>query len=431
MPTDGGRSKGGLAGDISISIVLVILFLLMLELCLRFAGIKYDASFYRPDRELGYVLRPSAEGWSVQERENYERISSQGLRDREHSVQRPPDVIRIALIGDSYAEAKQVDLDTAYWSVMERELNERFAKDGRRVEVLNFGVAGYSLAQEYLVIKDKVWQYDPQIIVLTGTLHSLVLNSSRQFAKVTSITSPPYFVRRNGRLVLDDASEAQRRAFVPATHLDEIVDDLSNSSRLLSLINASRRKVAADVAVLRSLVHGAAAAPAEGDVDYENLVLRGPDNPDLAEAWAVSEDLIRLSQAEAARHGAEFWFFLLDMAPQVDPDPKRREAQERALGIDDLFVADRLFADFARHEGILHAMLAPRMLAYAEKNGVVLHGFPHRPRNTGHWNIMGHRVAGDLMAEVLLNCSPTIRANREPSADLDRSICDDGSSRRN
>jgi hypothetical protein len=397
--------------DIVLAIASMVAFLTLVECSLRFAGVKYDASLYRLDRDLGYVLRPNAEGWSVKEHAQYERINSQGLRDREHSLKRPAGVIRIAIVGDSYSEAKEIEQDAAYWSVMERTLNHRLQGDAPRVEVINFGVAGYALSQDYLVIKDRIWRYDPQIVILTGTLHSLVLDSSRHFGTLASEGSVPYFVFRDHGIALDDISAAQRRAFKPPSRFEAEVATVTNDTRLLSLLNATRRQLALDLVALRSKLHSSAksAGSTDDDPDYETLVLRGPVTPELADAWRVAEELIRLSRDETAKHGAEFWFFLFDMPPQVDPDPQSRAATRAALG-GELFHADRLFDEFANREHILHEMLAPKMLEFSSAHGVVLHGFPNRRRNSGHWNEAGHSVVGDLIAEELLRCSKVLHA---------------------
>ena len=63
------------------------------------------------------------------------------------TVDKPPNTFRIAVIGDSFAEALQVDLDHTFWSVMERKLAEGWRGNGQRVEVLNFGVSGYGTAR--------------------------------------------------------------------------------------------------------------------------------------------------------------------------------------------------------------------------------------------------------------------------------------------
>jgi hypothetical protein len=408
-----------LVRDSLLAILSMAAFVLLVELCLRVAGVHYESSLYSLNRDFGYVLRPGAAGWSVKDRENYEQISSQGLRDRYHRLQRAADTIRIAVVGDSFSEAKQVDQDRAYWSVLERELNKRLEGGTRRVDVVNFGVAGYGLPQDYLVIKQKIWQFDPQIVLLTGTLHSLILDSSRRFATVQVSGGPtPYFVRSGGGLVLDEVTLEQRRAFVPPTRVSDFIEDLSNESRVVSLLNAVRRTVKLDLARLPHPFDAPGDGPKRDGLSYENTVLRGPTDAEFADTWKVAEDLIRLSDQEVTRHRAEFWFVLLDMAPQCDPDPRNRDTMRHSLGIDDLFLADRAFGAFATRQGIKHALLAPGMLAVAEKKNAVLHGFPNHPRNSGHWNESGHEAAGQLLAERLFNCSTRFAGQRarEPRA---------------
>ncbi len=44
--------------------------------------------------------------------------------------------------------------------------------------------------------------------------------------------------------------------------------------------------------------------------------------------------------------------------------------------------------------------LAPLLQTYAEQNNVYLHGFGSDIGN-GHWNQLGHRVAGEIIAQKL------------------------------
>jgi len=94
------------------------------------------------------ALRPRAEGWSQSEGKAYIKINSAGLRDREHTKVKPANTLRVAILGDSYAEAMQLSMKDAFWTVLERELGKCPEVDGRQVEVINFGVAGYGTAQE-------------------------------------------------------------------------------------------------------------------------------------------------------------------------------------------------------------------------------------------------------------------------------------------
>src|SRR6266850_5992400 len=111
------------------------------EIALRVAGYSYP-EYYSLDQSRGYALRPLAEGWYRKEGEAYVRINSDGLRDQEHSLLKPPSTIRIAVIGDSYPEALSVSQDEAFWSVMGKELQKCDAFPNKTIEVLNFGVSG-------------------------------------------------------------------------------------------------------------------------------------------------------------------------------------------------------------------------------------------------------------------------------------------------
>ena len=95
------------------------------------------------------MLRPGAAGWWNSKRgAPYVEINSDGLRDVEHSRAKNPQRLRIAVMGDSYAEAKQVSVDETFWSVAARELERCEALPAPGVEAINFGVSGYSTAQE-------------------------------------------------------------------------------------------------------------------------------------------------------------------------------------------------------------------------------------------------------------------------------------------
>jgi hypothetical protein len=369
--------------DLCVCVFVTLLFLLLVEAMLRVAGVKFEGSFYMPDRELGYALRPNAHGWNVAENQNYFRVNSDGMADREHTLQPPPGVIRIAVVGDSVSEAKHVPLDQAYWAVMERTINSHLPPGGPRVEVLNFGVAGYGLPQDALVIQKRVWKYHPQIILLAGTVESFVLRSSRRLSPNTAAEHVPFYT---STLQPDPETLNYRASFRPPGKLRTWFADLINVSRLVALCNAGYKK-----ALEKN--------PATGYRETDAFL--GPATPALAEAWDIAKAMILKSRDEARRHQAELWLVTLDMPQQVDPDPRARSK----YGIPDLFTSDRLFAGFAEAHEIPHAALAPPLLLFARRNHVWLHGFSASQSNSGHWNQLGHKVAGEFIARQLLNHS--------------------------
>ena len=68
----------------------LVVGLLIVEVGLRIAGISYP-SIFDIDLLRGNALHPGAEGWQRGEGEAYVRINSQGLRDREHEFEKPPE----------------------------------------------------------------------------------------------------------------------------------------------------------------------------------------------------------------------------------------------------------------------------------------------------------------------------------------------------
>ncbi len=118
------------------------------------------------------------------------------------------------------------------------------------------------------------------------------------------------------------------------------------------------------------------------------------------DAWLVTEGLILAMRDEVNARGAKFVVVTLSNGPQVLPDPRARQAFMRRLGVDDLFYPDNRISSLCLREHIPVITLAPELRLYAEKSGTFLHGFGSDLGN-GHWNAVGHRVAGELIAQKL------------------------------
>ena len=107
---------------------------------------------------------------------------------------------RIAVLGDSYAEALAVPMEESFWWVMQDRLNACAAFGKKRVEVLNFGVEGHGTAQELLMLEHYVWDYSPDLVLLAF----FAGNDPRNNSKVLEPEKGrPFFLLKNGRLELD------------------------------------------------------------------------------------------------------------------------------------------------------------------------------------------------------------------------------------
>lgn len=368
------------------------------EIVLRAAGISFP-SFYEEDPDLGSRLRAGAEGRSQGEGGAFVRINSDGMRDSEHALDKPPGTTRIAVLGDSFAEAMQVPQEQAFWAVLERELS---ACAQRRCEVLNFGVSGYGTAQELLMLRRRVWKYKPDIVLLAFFSGNDVRNNS---AALNGDSAVPYFVYKEDRLVLDEsyrAALASLRLGPRERAVRSLAAGLRNKSRVFQLADQARVAFKRRGAVkAMDMAAAESAVIKEGEMGLDDAVYSEPENETWKEAWRVTETLIVEMANEVRAHGADFWVVTLSTGIQVHPDAAVRDAFMKRLGVKDLWYPDMRVRALCERENISVITLAPAMAEHARSRSVFLHGFPNAVMGFGHWNRAGNELAGKLIAERL------------------------------
>ena len=386
------------------------------EIALRIVGYSYP-EFYVLDQVRGYALRPGAEGWYRKEGEAYIRINSDGLRDREHSIAKPQNTIRIAVLGDSYPEALSVPEHEAFWSVIEKQLQACGALAGKQVEVINFGVSGYGTAQELLTFREDVWKYSPDVVLLAMTTNNDISDNSRALKKTDEI---PYFNYQQNGLVFDDSFKTTRSFVWRQKRISRIGRWFRDHSRLVQATIEGHHALKVRSAAWRNEktenknAKAEATSPVEqgqskqteeqlsraDELGVDNLIYLEPGNAEWNEAWRVTEGLIKTMRDEVRTRGAQFVVVTLSNGIQVVPNPQVREAFMKRLGIADMFYPDNRIKTFCDRETIAVITLAPDLQRVAENNKVFLHGFGANIGN-GHWNPVGHRAAGELIAKKL------------------------------
>lgn len=361
--------------------------LVLVEVGLRLLGISYPA-FTEYDAVRGMVLRPGASGWYREEGEAFVQYNSKGFRDVEHSVNKPTDTFRIALLGDSYVEADQVPFEDTLGVRLESELQSRPEFQRQKVEALNFGVSGYGTAQELLTLRNCVWQYQPDLVLLAITPANDVRNNSRALepGKVR-----PFFLLQDGKLVLDNSFRNSRIYRIGQTWWWHAVRSASDHLRVIQLA----------VRLLKYRVNQNQAKeqkPSSEEAGLSEDVYRAPVDKEWGNAWDVTEALIALMNAEVKNHHARFLVVTVSDPIQVNPDRSVREAFMRRIGVPDLFYPDRRIHDLGSREGFVVLTLAPPFQAYADEKRVALHGFPNTKMGTGHWNRDGHALAAKIIS---------------------------------
>jgi lysophospholipase L1-like esterase len=163
----------GSTGRVLRIVGLTLAFLMALEaiaeyrLYLRYGITVLDTirehSLYVYDRETGLrLLRPNA---VVRGQLQSIQANSLGLRSPEISVAPPADSLRVAVIGaSSVMGATERDNEHTFPSQLENLLRE--ALPYRHIEVINAGIAGYSLADERTMLERLIAPLRPDLVIL-------------------------------------------------------------------------------------------------------------------------------------------------------------------------------------------------------------------------------------------------------------------------
>ena len=92
-------------------------------------------------------------------------INSKGIRDREFEIPKPDDVFRIIVLGDSVTFGTEYPLELTYPKILEKSLNKKSGLN-LKYEVLNAGVCSYNAVQKFLLLKNKLLDYEPDMVIL-------------------------------------------------------------------------------------------------------------------------------------------------------------------------------------------------------------------------------------------------------------------------
>lgn len=356
--------------NVMIVIITTILCLLLLEVLLRIVKPSIVNSFsrqpliYQPHESLGYTYIPSSEGLIFRER-NYHlnvKINSHGFHDEEFALQKPKDVTRIAIVGDSFSAGLHVSSEQTYANVLERLLNE---SDACKCEVYNFGVDGYGTDNELIMLRDVALNYQPDIVIL------------QIFKNDISNARIPITFRDNYRgyvIYYDDGVNLANTMKSIDKYLSEPLNQFLVSTSLdsyvvrafynLFLLNAENRL---------NLITGNG---------YRGFSLKNSQQYSESEAQAIVIDNIENMQSLCNENDCQFLVMVL---------PSKTDATEEELS----YYAEPIMESLDESDIVYVDMFAPLTDQIKQGNAMYL---PY----DGHNNVEGYAVIGSELAEYMI-----------------------------
>lgn len=146
------KATPSLASKIALLSGSILFTLVLLEVFVRIA---FPVLAPKP-----WIDRPA--WWYIPE-------SSRDQRNALFLNAKPEGTFRIIVVGDSFTFAGKVQYDDNFAKRLERMLNLNTSQ--RKVEVLNWGIPGYSTSQEKALVKKAMNDYQADLVVLEITLN--------------------------------------------------------------------------------------------------------------------------------------------------------------------------------------------------------------------------------------------------------------------
>ena len=362
-------------------IIIFIFFLAILEIVLRTTHMfGATISCSEPDSVVGWRNTPGCKFQFNKENDHpvLVKFNNYGYRDKDWSLKKPSDTYRIAILGDSFVEALQVEMEHNFITMTEQRLNKTHDIN---VELMNFGRSGFTQSEELLVLKNKVMKFSPDMVVL----FFLPTNDLQEINKKTDINflRPYYQISKNGNLILD-TSFTETRTF----KIKSFVNVFKQHSELISLLakryNAYTQAKAERV--LEDRPTGTLSRKLDG---YLTLCSSNPDET-YSDNYQLSKVLIKNMSIFAREKGVRFMLVTIDIPAYM---PK---ANEKYTSIDTTFNSNFFEDDlnkYAKSLNIQSLGLQKIFTQYYENTRVPLHW--------SHWNYEGHKVVADALTNKL------------------------------
>lgn len=404
----GARSrKHSLFVNSALALASLCLALIAAEIALR-SVVPLNPSrpfnFRIPHPTLGWVLQPSATyvhetpGGKVSVTYN-----SEGWRDLEHNVEKPDGVFRILVLGDSFLEANSVDLEDTF----HRHVEELARGEGKNVEVISMGVAGYGTLQEYLVFQEIGHSYEPDLVLVGFFDGNDVINNSLELASILTeegqVTNARPFLDLNEptrwTITPVDFEAAQLRYAQQTAALEAKRNQLTQKLVLLKLFTLGMERIQ-----VPELLQSAESQPEPVDKSRHEMALMGVnycvEPAEYTQAWAATERIFARFKDEVEAYGGKLVVFTVPAMEEVSLE------YIKAI-MADVAYPDRLCFEEAPGHARLSQMLTKldieQISLLQDFRTVMREEHVNLYQSDLHWSPEGHALAAESVVSELIN----------------------------
>jgi hypothetical protein len=305
-------------------------------------------------------------------------INNQGMRDYDYLYDKKEDVTRIAIVGSSVTFGYNLELKDTYGKQLEEKLNGETTKT--EYEVLLFGRPGFSAKESYAEIEDRVFNYDPDLIIYSFVQNNYEDQSAEEFFSNMVDSSPNIgdenptsllqLIRRNwGEIRSHNAFRFIRTNF----HL--YLFSTNSLVRVLREISPEEKEKAQNIDPLSS------------------------DTLDFKHKIANTESWISLMNRDCADRDIQFAILMHPYEMQLNQEGVEKwRGKGFEIPDDVLDVKTHLIMEkFSDGEGIYFMNIIPALRSYTGNDSLFIEG------DYAHYDILGHKIISDYLTEEIFN----------------------------
>lgn len=381
------------AGKLKLAKILLLTFAFLLALVL----VEVMLRIFTPEPENLAKLRSSSIYIHENKKNatfNYDNVldgfsnpitfNSYGFRDSEFQKEKEPGVFRIAVLGDSQVEALQVSLENTWQKVMAQRLSEEL---GRNVETYSFGVSGYGTDQQWLTLRDKVWPFSPDMVIVLFSLNDI---GDVYKNKIVTLEGDRLKVSMVDRVGGNFLGKSVRETYT--YHL--IVKASSGNIMTKRFVDRIRVKILGFPKEERFVLSDSQLA--QGPFE----VIASQKNPpqEVLDTWNIEKALLADMQRQASDHKAKFLVAISIPRAQVSGDWDQLRDQYK---LDPATSSDHEINDvlegFGKERGITIYDGREDAIAWVKEKGII------HWKADSHYNINGNLFMGTKLADFIIN----------------------------
>ena len=351
------------------SLAALVLALASFEVACRVIDVDFNPNpNWRFHEALGWTQEISKQyDYEVEGRTVRVSFNAAGFRDVEHALAKSVGTKRLVVIGDSFSEAIQVNLDETYWTL----LGARMSEQGTPWEVINLGVGDFGTAQALLALQEFGMAYAPDFVLVQSFALNDICNNTLEHAGLCKSTNDdyrPYFVSDGPGI-----RPAWTQPFRHWLRSNLITFGVLEKAYLTWVAGASNEN--------------ATAAEAREAAPHPLLGVYSPpsqQHPAISRGWEITESLLREIDKICRQQGIPWALVLPPFEARVTPSGWKSFSQGYP-GL--VMVRDYPETRFAALLHKLDAPFIPLLTAFENNADTVL------PFIGGHLSPAGHAIA--------------------------------------